>query len=159
MKHEWVASLRCTPHCTHLGTTAHSQVSHHHTPAWPSQSSKLGQHCASQPDLSGSQGCHQSNTLRSQENRLIADSSISEEACLVGCFHAHSQFEDRSRSISSPRLPLMRCFTGRNHCCGVAFEPGYPEGNFEGNQLLGGSIGLSPLCRTQATQFARQNSD
>ena len=39
-----------------------------------------------------------------------------------------------------------------------ASEPSYPEGNFEGNQLLGGSIGLSPLCRTQATQFARQNS-
>ena len=59
----------------------------------------------------------------------------------------------------------MRCFTGRNHSvkshgqgC-VALEPSYPEGNFEGNQLLGGSIGLSPLCRTQATQFARQNSD
>ena len=41
----------------------------------------------------------------------------------------------------------------------MAFEPSYPEGNFEGNQLLGGSIGLSPLCHTQATQFARQNSD
>jgi hypothetical protein len=52
----------------------------------------------------------------------------------------------------------MRCFTGLNHLVG-AFEPSYPEGNFEGNQLLGGSIGLSPLCRTQATQFARQNSD
>ena len=42
---------------------------------------------------------------------------------------------------------------------GDAFGPGYPEGNFEGNQLLGGSIGLSPLCHAQATQFARQNSD
>lgn len=41
----------------------------------------------------------------------------------------------------------------------VALEPSYPEGNFRGNQLLGGSIGLSPLCRTQATRFARQNSD
>ena len=41
----------------------------------------------------------------------------------------------------------------------IAFEPSYPEGNFEGNQLLDGSIGLSPLCHTQATQFARQNSD
>ena len=40
----------------------------------------------------------------------------------------------------------------------VALKPSYPEGNFEGNQLLGGSIGLSPLCLTQATQFARQNS-
>ncbi len=41
----------------------------------------------------------------------------------------------------------------------VSIEPSYPEGNLEGNQLLGGSIGLSPLCHTQATQFARQNSD
>jgi len=41
----------------------------------------------------------------------------------------------------------------------VAFEPSYPEGNFEWNQLLGGSIGLSPLCHSQATRFARQNSD
>lgn len=53
----------------------------------------------------------------------------------------------------------MRCFTGRNHSDVGALEPSYPEGNFEGNQLLGGSIGLSPLCHTQATQFARQNSD
>ena len=58
----------------------------------------------------------------------------------------------------------MRCFTGRNHSGEWveefgALEPSYPEGNFEGNQLLGGSIGLSPLCHTQATQFARQNSD
>ena len=54
----------------------------------------------------------------------------------------------------------MRCFTGRNHCGDwLASEPSYPEGNFEGNQLLGGSIGLSPLCRAQATRFARQNSD
>ena len=44
-------------------------------------------------------------------------------------------------------------------CLRLAFEPSYPEGNFEGNQLLGGSIGLSPLCHTQTTQFARQNSD
>lgn len=42
---------------------------------------------------------------------------------------------------------------------GNALEPSYPEGNFEGNQLLGGSIGLSPLCQAQATQFARQNRD
>lgn len=55
-------------------------------------------------------------------------------------------------------MPLMRCFTGHNQSISSAFEPSYPEGNFEGNQLLGGSIGLSPLCRTQATQFARQNS-
>ena len=52
----------------------------------------------------------------------------------------------------------MRCFTGHNQSVSSAFEPSYPEWNFKGNQLLGGSIGLSPLCRTQATQFARQNS-
>jgi hypothetical protein len=40
----------------------------------------------------------------------------------------------------------------------IALEPSYPEGNFRGNQLLGGSIGLSPLCHAQATRFARQNS-
>lgn len=51
----------------------------------------------------------------------------------------------------------MRCFTGHNHRS-VVSEPSYPEGNFEGNQLLGGSIGLSPLYLAQATQFARQNS-
>jgi len=55
----------------------------------------------------------------------------------------------------------MRCFTGWNQsqCHLASLDPSYPEGNFEGNPLLGGSIGLSPLCRTQATQFARQNSD
>ena len=79
-----------------------------------------------------------------------------------GTVHAHSQFENRSRRKASQGLPLVRCFTGHNHVpvvCDRSTEPSYPEGNFRGNQLLGGSIGLSPLCRTQATQFARQNSD
>lgn len=73
----------------------------------------------------------------------------------------HSQFEDRLRSWAPQGWPLMRCFTGCNqsHTSFASLDPSYPEGNFEGNQLLGGSIGLSPLCRTQATQFARQNSD
>ena len=55
----------------------------------------------------------------------------------------------------------MRCFTGHNHlprCAVSPVGPSYPEGNFRGNQLLGGSIGLSPLCHSQATRFARQNS-
>jgi len=30
---------------------------------------------------------------------------------------------------------------------------GYPEGNFEGNQLLGGSMSLSPLCRTETNDL------
>jgi hypothetical protein len=34
---------------------------------------------------------------------------------------------------------------------------GYPEGNFGGNQLLGGSMSLSPLCPGQTTRFARQD--
>lgn len=97
------------------------------------------------------------NALRSQENdRYTASSTVKKHA--FGVCRAHSQFENRSRSKNSPGLPLMRCFTGHNHL-DDAFEPSYPEGNFEGNQLLGGSIGLSPLCHTQATQFARQNSD
>lgn len=34
----------------------------------------------------------------------------------------------------------------------------YPEGNFEGNQLLDGSVSLSPLCQAVTTRFARQES-
>jgi hypothetical protein len=97
------------------------------------------------------------NTLRSQVNGCYtATSTVKKHA--FGVCHAHSQFENRLRARKPPGLPLMRCFTGHNHL-EMAFEPSYPEGNFEGNQLLGGSIGLSPLCHTQATQFARQNSD
>lgn len=83
--------------------------------------------------------------------------------------HAHSQFEDRSRRWASPELCLScvalpdvtadRSHTAASRLFALAFEPSYPEGNFEGNQLLGGSIGLSPLCHAQATRFARQNSD
>lgn len=32
----------------------------------------------------------------------------------------------------------------------------YPEGNFEGNQLLGSSISLSPLYQHLTNRFARQ---
>ena len=54
-----------------------------------------------------------------------------------------------------PGITTQSIVTGSEDC---TLEPSYPEGNFEGNQLLGGSIGLSPPCHTQATQFARQNS-
>jgi len=30
---------------------------------------------------------------------------------------------------------------------------GYPEGNFEGNQLLGSSMSLSPLCQTETNDL------
>lgn len=98
-----------------------------------------------------------SNTLRSQENGCdTASSTVKKHA--FGVCRAHSQFENRSRSKNSPGclscVALPDTITWE-----MAFEPSYPEGNFEGNQLLGGSIGLSPLCHTQATQFARQNSD
>ena len=81
-----------------------------------------------------------------------------EEACFSLGFAKPIHSSRIDRGGGPPQKSLMRCFTGLNHLVG-AFEPSYPEGNFEGNQLLGGSIGLSPLCRTQATQFARQNSD
>jgi len=100
------------------------------------------------------------NMLRKPwENWLGQTQALGEEACLGDWVcHAHSQFENRLRSKDSPQslscvaLPDITTQSG-------ALEPSYPEGNFEGNQLLGGSIGLSPLCHTQATQFARQNSD
>lgn len=105
----------------------------------------------------GREGCHLGTRSEARKNdRYTASSTVKKHA--FGVCRAHSQFENRSRREASPGLPLMRCFTGHNHL-DDAFEPSYPEGNFEGNQLLGGSIGLSPLCHTQATQFARQNSD
>lgn len=77
--------------------------------------------------------------------------------------------------MASPLRPLVHCFTGRNQFILCAEHPvflcnlmvkrmgqeigsSYPEGNFRWNQLLGGSIGLSPLCRPQTTRFARQDS-
>ena len=109
----------------------------------------------------GPRQSHQLGRTRSEDRENCCDTASyrGEEACL-GCVHTHSQFEDRLRSWAPQGWPLMRCFTGWNHsqCVFASLDPSYPEGNFEGNQLLGGSIGLSPLCRTQATQFARQNS-
>ena len=75
----------------------------------------------------------------------------------LGCFHAHSQFENRSTRKAWPE-GCLSCVALPDVIV-QTFEPSYPEGNFEGNQLLGGSIGLSPLCLAQATQFARQNSE
>jgi len=105
------------------------------------------------------------NTLRrpgrtgSPRRRPALGTRVKKRALSLVC-HAHSQFENRLRREASPGMPLVRCFTRHNHSgLWVALEPSYPEGNFEGNQLLDGSIGLSPLCHTQATQFARQNSD
>lgn len=100
------------------------------------------------------------NTLRKTGRTAVTQPPVvaKKRAWVV---RTHSQFEDRLRSWAPQGWPLMRCFTGCNQSSTIfaSLDPSYPEGNFEGNQLLGGSIGLSPLCRTQATQFARQNSD
>ncbi len=80
---------------------------------------------------------------------------------VLGFIHAPSQFENRSRSHVLPRVCLS-CVALPDVSTSVRvahLKPSYPEGNFGGNQLLGGSIGLSPLCRSRATRFARQNSD
>lgn len=74
---------------------------------------------------------------------------------------APSQFENRSRRVASPGC--LSCValpdtTPKVHESETTTGPGYPEGNFGGNQLLDGSIGLSPLCPIQTTQFARQDS-
>ena len=53
--------------------------------------------------------------------------------------HSYSKFEDRPRDMSLPP-PLIINFTKNNW---LFFS--YPEGNFGGNQLLDGSISLSPL--------------
>jgi len=80
----------------------------------------------------------------------------------LGFIHAPSQFENRSRSKVLPR-DCLSCVALPDVSTSVRvfahLKPSYHEGNFGGNQLLGGSIGLSPLCRTRATRFARQNSD
>ena len=55
---------------------------------------------------------------------------------------ADSKFDNRPRGIRPPS-PLIIRFTRRHPVCAC-----YPEGNFGGNQLLGGSISLSPLYPT-----------
>jgi len=74
-----------------------------------------------------------------------------------GAAPIHSSRIDRGPD--DPRVgSLVRCFTRRIHSALVrgsptcrAHEPSYPEGNFEWNQLLGGSIGLAPPCHTRTT--------
>lgn len=53
---------------------------------------------------------------------------------------AHSKFGRRPRA-GSPRYHQPCLYRTPPHC-----GPSYPEGNFGWNQLLSGSIGLSPLC-------------
>jgi len=110
------------------------------------------------------QNCHHSEHAQESE-RTAGQTPFTEAACLLSRWvcHAHSQFENRLRRHKLPKgfdqsLSCVALPDISHSSCGLS-EPSYPEGNFEGNQLLGGSIGLSPLCRAQATQFARQNSE
>lgn len=64
----------------------------------------------------------------------------------------------RTQSVHSlRRTPRVLCNLMVKRM-GQEIGSSYPEGNFRWNQLLGGSIGLSPLCRPQTTRFARQDS-
>lgn len=84
-------------------------------------------HCSTHPWLCqgrwGGRGAGPPTTARKHaqkawENRCDTDSwaFVKKPACkILWVCHAHSQFENRSRSRVSPGLPLMRCFTGRNH--------------------------------------------
>lgn len=49
-----------------------------------------------------------------------------------------------------PRCTSISLSTPRN-CIGSAAS--YPVGHFEGNQLLGGSMSLSPLCEGQTSNL------
>lgn len=65
------------------------------------------------------------------------------------------------RGAHLPVYPLMRCFTRHCHTTDHSWDipsSSYPGGNFGRNQLLDGSIGLSPPCPVGTTQFARQDS-
>ena len=53
----------------------------------------------------------------------------------------HSEFACGQRSMSSPDTPNSYSTAGDSE-----LSTRYPEGNFDGNQLLDGSIGLSPPC-------------
>jgi hypothetical protein len=99
------------------------------------------------------------NTLRSRGELSGTDSgAVKKHACWGVSTPIHSS---RIGRAGKPARGASHALLYRTESLGVdsASEPSYPEGNFEGNQLLGGSIGLSPLCHAQATQFARQNSD
>jgi len=70
-----------------------------------------------------------------------------------GISRARLQFDDRSKGRGPPKS--LSCIA-RHHktrypaAARARSRPGssYPEGNFEGNQLLGGSMSLSPLYAT-----------
>jgi len=51
--------------------------------------------------------------------------------------------EIAARGVPLAKMALSRCITAQNPKIGSS----YPEGNFGGNQLLGGSMSLSPLYR------------
>ena len=57
------------------------------------------------------------------------------------------QFEHRLRALNPP-IPLIMCCTRQNSSL-----VSYPEGNFERNQLLDSSIGLSPLYQTATSDL------
>jgi len=69
-------------------------------------------------------------------------------------FVAHSTFGDscKGRTPHKCRNALSRGITAQNPNV-IPRGPSYPEGNFEGNQLLGGSMSLSPLYRVQTNDL------
>jgi len=73
---------------------------------------------------------------------------------------AHWQFEDRLRSVTSPgnrSYVALPCTT--QPVVSLCFwDSSYPEGNFEGNQLPGGSMSLSPLCLTLTSDLHVSNA-
>jgi len=50
---------------------------------------------------------------------------------------------EKAESDKPTQNPLIHCFTRHNY---IRSGSSYPEGNFRRNQLLGGSMSLSPLC-------------
>ena len=69
-------------------------------------------------------------------------------------FVAHSTFGDscKRRTSHIKHSALSRGITAQNPCV-IPRGPSYPEGNFGGNQLLGGSMSLSPLYRVQTNDL------
>ena len=107
--------------------------------------------------------CGQPSRAPSQfENRLR---SVNSPVPLVHCFTAHNP----GTYVEALKQPLQ--LNTMPYCGFICIPPqrsmrvhplhssssGYPEGNFGGNQLLGGSMSLSPLCPDQTTRFARQD--
>jgi len=63
---------------------------------------------------------------------------------------ARLQFDDRSKGRDPPKS--LSCIA-RHHKTQRPIGPSYPEGNFEGNQLLGRSMSLSPLYTTRTSDL------